>query len=137
MMQSHFDLNNEEFEKAFQTQAIEPRLFTHEAHLRLAWIHITKYGVEQAIENISTQLLQFFHYVGARDKFNKTVTVAAIYAVHHFVRKSKTNAFVGFIQEFPQLKNNFKELLGTHYSENIVNSKKAKQEYVEPDLQPF
>lgn len=136
-MPTHLSLTDPEFELAFQTCILEPGLFTHEAHLRLAWIHVRKYGVEQAIENINTQLLQFVDHVGARDKFNKTVTVAAIRAVNHFINKSKSESFADFIQEFPQLKYNFKELLAFHYGHDIFKSEKAKKEYVEPDLLPF
>jgi len=31
--------------------------FSHEAHLRLARIHITRYGIEKAVDNITRQLL--------------------------------------------------------------------------------
>lgn len=136
-MPNHLDLTDNQFEFAFQTQTLDPKLFSHEAHLRLAWIHVKKYGVEQAIENINMQLLQFVDHVGARDKFNKTVTVAAIRAANHFINKSKSESFTDFIQEFPRLKYNFKELLAFHYGHDIFNSEKAKHEYVEPDLLPF
>jgi hypothetical protein len=136
-MLTHFDLTDTEFELAFQASTLEPNLFTHEAHLRLAWIHVKKYGVGRAIENINAQLLQFVDHVGARDKFNKTVTVAAIRAVNHFVNKSKSESFADFIQEFPRLKYNFKELLAFHYGHDIFKSEKAKIEYIEPDLLPF
>jgi hypothetical protein len=136
-MSIHFDLTDAEFELAFKERTLDPTLFTHEAHLRLAWIHVRQYGVEHAIENINQQLLQFVDYVGARDKFNKTVTVAAIRAVNHFINKSKSESFADFIQEFPRLKYNFKELLAFHYGYEIFKSEKAKKEYIEPDLLPF
>jgi hypothetical protein len=136
-MSIHFDLTDAEFELAFKERTLDPTLFTHEAHLRLAWIHVRKYGVEHAIENINQQLLQFVDHVGARDKFNKTVTVAAIRAVNHFINKSKSESFADFIQEFPRLKYNFKELLAFHYGYEIFKSEKAKKEYIEPDLLPF
>jgi hypothetical protein len=136
-MTSHLDLTDSQFEQTFQTCTLNPELFTHEAHLRLAWIHVKKYGVEKAIENVNVQLLQFVDHVSARDKFNKTVTVAAISAVNHFINKSKSDSFVDFIQEFPRLKNNFKELLAFHYGHDIFKSEIAKREYVEPDLLPF
>lgn len=136
-MPTHFDLTDSEFEFAFKTCALEPKLFTHEAHLRLAWIHVRKYGVEQAILNINAQLLQFVNHVGARDKFNKTVTIAAIRAVNYFINRSESESFADFIQEFPRLKYNFKELLAFHYGHDIFKSEKAKREYIEPDLLPF
>ena len=39
--------------------------------------------------------------------------------------------------EFPRLKNNFRELISSHYGFDIYNSEKAKMKYLEPDLLPF
>ncbi len=135
--EKHFKLSDIEFENQFKDCSFDEVLFTHEAHLRLAWIHIKKYGVEKAIENINNQLLSFVNLVGAKDKFNKTLTIASNKAVNHFMLKSKTDNFENFINEFPQLKNKFKELIETHYSFDIFNSKEAKEKYLEPDLVPF
>ena len=51
-MKNLVDLTDDELEQRFENCLIDAALFTHEAHLRLAWIHIEKYGVEKAINNI-------------------------------------------------------------------------------------
>ena len=43
-IEKHYQLSDEEFEQQFQNCLLSPVLFTHEAHLRLAFIHILKYG---------------------------------------------------------------------------------------------
>ena len=48
-MEPHYALSDPEFEKQFESAVLDPKFFSHEAHLRLAWIHVTKYGVERAI----------------------------------------------------------------------------------------
>ena len=136
-MDSHFELSDELFEAQFQNCTLNPALFNHEAHLRLAWIHVTKCGVEGAIENITSQLFSFVVSQGEINKYNKTLTVAAVRAVNHFVDKSGTDNFYDFIQQFPKLKSNFKELMRTHYKVDIFNAEIAKQNYLEPDLLPF
>jgi len=136
-MESHFNLSDTEFENQFQTCSFDPKLFSHEAHLRLAWIHITKYGVDKAEANIQTQLQNFVTHVGATDKYHKTLTIVAVRAVNYFVKKSKTKNFETFINQFPQLKTDFKSLINSHYSVDVFSSKKAKMEFVEPDVQPF
>ena len=136
-MEKHFELSDSEFEKQFQNNSLTPTLFSHEAHIRLAWIHINKYGVEIANQNICDQIQKFATSHGDSDKFNKTVTVAAVKAVNHFVQKSTSSNFSDFIKEFPRLKYNFKDLLDQHYGFDIFNSKKAKQIYLEPDLLLF
>ena len=136
-MQNHLVLTDEQFEQQFQNGTLNPSLFTHEAHLRLAWIHIQKYGIEKALENVPTQIIHFVDNLGARDKYNHTLTIAAIKAVYHFFLKSKSDNFVDFIKGFPRLKYHFKELLACHYGVDIFNNEAAKKIYLEPDLLPF
>jgi len=136
-MNPHFELSDDHFEEEFKNCKLDPALFNHEAHLRLAWIHVTKYGEAKAIENITGQLYAYVVSLGAIDKYNKTLTIAAIKAVNHFIGRSGADNFAEFIQQFPRLKFNFKELMGFHYGINIFNSEIAKQHYLEPDLLPF
>ncbi len=134
---THHKLSDLEFEQQFQRGQLKEELFTHEAHLRLAWIHIRKYGIDQAIENITHQLRAYTAHLGAADKYNQTVTMAAIRAVYHFMLKSSTRHFGDFIKENPRLKTHFKELIGFHYSTDIFNSDLAKKQYLEPELLAF
>ncbi|MDC8003230.1 hypothetical protein POV27_04165 [Aureisphaera galaxeae] len=136
-MEKHFDLNNSVFEEQFASATLDPKLFSHEAHLRLAWIHINKYGVKQAEENVATQLLNFVERLGERDKYNETLTVAAVKMMGHFMQRSKSESFQDFITAWPQLKSGFKGLIQSHYSIDIFTDEEAKKEYLAPDLLPF
>ena len=136
-MKTHYELSDLQFEHSFANCTLDPTLFTHEAHLRLAWIHITKYGVNTAIANITHQLQNFVGYAGAADKYNQTVTVAAIKAVNHFVAKKKINDFLDFITEYPRLKTAFRELMWQHYTTDIFKSEEAKRVFLEPELLSF
>ncbi|MEL6824148.1 MAG: hypothetical protein AAFP70_20510 [Calditrichota bacterium] len=136
-MSNHFNLSDAEFIQQFSDLTLNPSLFTHEAHLRLAWIHLKLFGEEAAITTICEEIRCFATHHGAPDKYNETVTVAAIKAVYHFRQKSKSDTFAEFITEFPRLKNNFKELMAFHYKMDIYNSPEARKRYLEPDLLPF
>lgn len=136
-MEAHANLSDGEFETQFRNATFPPEWFSHEAHLRLAWIHIRNYGLEAAIDNICSQLVTYVEALGARDKYNKTLTIAAIRAVYHFMRKAKSDTFPDLMAEFPRLKYNFKELIFAHYGVDIFQLETAKHEYLEPDLLPF
>ncbi|MBC9796246.1 hypothetical protein [Sinomicrobium weinanense] len=136
-MENHFTLSDFEFEQQFESGTLSPELFNHEAHLRLAWIHIDKYGIDKAIDNLCFQLLNYVTKLGAAHKFNKTLTVAAVKAVYHFMLRSESGTFRAFIREFPRLKYNFKDLMSCHYGVDIYNSPWAKKHFLEPDLLPF
>ncbi|GAB3948738.1 hypothetical protein GCM10028805_23850 [Spirosoma harenae] len=136
-MESHLDLSDTEFERQFESCQLNPGIFSHEAHLRLAWIHLRNYGLDETIDNLNRQLIAYTDSLGARDKYNKTLTIAAIKAVYHFMNKSKTDTFSDFIQQFPRLKFAFKELMAQHYQLDIYTNDLAKKTYLEPDLLPF
>ena len=137
MTEKHHLLTNDELEDKFSTCDVPAVLFTHEAHLRLSYIHITKYGLNQAIINLTKQIADCDNKYGDGTKFNKTLTVASSKVVHHFIKKAKANDFNSFILEFPSLKDDFMGLIKTHYELDIFNDQKAKQEYLEPDLLAF
>ncbi len=136
-IENHSELSDYTFEQAFLHSELPPSIFNHEAHLRLAWIHIRKYGLEQAEQNIHDQLLTFVKAIGATGKYNKTLTIVAVRAVHHFMQKSTADGFESFMLEFPQLKSGFKDLINSHYTFDIFNSERAKVDFIAPDLSPF
>lgn len=130
-------MTNREFELQFALGELPPELFTHGAHLRLAWIHITQYGIEAALENVTQQIKRYTRKHNASDKYNHTLTMAAVKAVYHFVLKSESDTFQDFLKEFPRLKHNFRDLMACHYGFDIYTSVEAKKSFLEPDLLPF
>lgn len=136
-MEKHVELTDEQFEQQFQASLLAPDLFTHEAHIRLAWIHVKKYGVEQALQNITTQLRAYVETLGATDKYNETLTVAAVKAVYHFYLRTEQGSFQEFILKNKRLKENFRELMNAHYSTDIFRSEAAKKHFLAPELLPF
>lgn len=136
-MEAHKNLSDLEFELKFQNCSLNPSWFTHEAHLRLAYIHIQKYGLQAAIENMCVQIKAFAKKHGATMKYNETVTVAATRVMHHFMARSECTTFQEFIEKNPRLPTDFRALLASHYCSDIFKSPEAKQKFLEPDLLPF
>ena len=137
MLNSRVTSSDLDFLDRFIKCEIDPSEFSHVAHLRLAWINISLHGVKKAEESIQKQIKKYVSFLGAEDKYNTTLTVAATKAVYHFMLKAKSDNFIDFVEEFPQLEKDFKSLLDTHYSFNIVQSDIAKNKFLEPDLAPF
>ena len=136
-MEKHLELDDNQFEEQFSGRSLDPALFSHEAHLRLAWVHISKYGIDRAVENITAQLKHYVEFLGAKDKYNVTLTIAAIRTVYHFMLNSGARDFPRFIAENQRLKSNFRELLSCHYTTDIFKSENARKEYLNPELLPF
>ncbi len=136
-MEQHYQLTDSEFANRFADGTLEPKWFTHLGHLRLAWILLRRHGLPRAEALICRQIQDFDQMHGDGTKFNYTVTVAAMRAVHHFMQRSLAVDFPTFIAEFPALRSNLKGLLATHYSVDIFSDSRAKHRWLEPDLSPF
>lgn len=135
--QSHRDYSDDQFIDLFESQKLSPDLFTHEAHLRLAWIYLDRYGLEKALTNIRKQLKDFVVSVGADDKYHETLTTAGVYIVYHFMERSNTYDFESFLGMFPRLRSDFRSLVDQHYGDDIFSSDKARRTYIKPELLPF
>ena len=133
-MNSHNNLSDSALEAAFYDCTLPPALFDHEAHLRLAWIHIKRYGLAQAILNLQIQIQRYATSLGAADKYHSTLTVAAIYTVDHFMQRCDAGTFAELLLAFPRLKTDFWGLITSHYSEARIQSAEAKKAWLAPDL---
>ena len=114
-MQNHRTLSDAEFLRQFSHCEMAPDDFTHEAHLRLAYLHLRQYGLEEAEVKVQEQLRRFVAHVGAADKYNGPLTVAAVRAVHQYMQRSSSDDFLDFLKESPALTNNFKEAISEYY----------------------
>nr|WP_288935398.1 hypothetical protein [uncultured Allomuricauda sp.] len=133
----HSQYTDKEFIHAFESRGFPPNLFTHEAHLRLAWIYLIQYDESLAIDKTCQGIQNFDQFHGDGTKYHVTLTVASVKVVHHFRQKSTATTFEEFIIEYPRLITSFKELLSLHYGEEVISDPKAKTIYLEPDLLPF
>ena len=116
-------MKDSEFLSHFENCTLPPQLFTHKAHLRLAWLQIRLHGVEKASENCCVQISGFASFHGDDQKFNKTITTAAVYAVHHFMNEEIR--YEEFISNNPRLLSDLKILINSHYSYDVFDVAKA------------
>lgn len=137
MTEKHHLLTNDEFEEKFSNCDLPAVIFTHEAHLRLSYIYINKYGLDIAIDKLSTQIADCDNKYGDGTKYNKTLTIASAKIMYHFIEKAQATDFNNLLIEFPRLKSDFVGLIQNHYELDIFNSEKAKKNYLEPDLVSF
>lgn len=136
-MKNHLNLSDSEFSEQFSSCSLPPDLFTHEAHIRLAWINIREHRIDGAIDKTREQIQNFVRHVGAEDKYHETITVAGVRVVYHFFLRDPDLDFQEFIAKHRRLVNSFSDLLNAHYDADIFGLERAKKDFVEPDKLPF
>src|SRR5436853_1101800 len=124
------------FRLAFETCAVVPAQFNHEAHVRIAYVYLVESDVEQAAERMREALLNFIERNGIpRAKFHETMTRAWILAVRNFMNKSTSDSFTDFIARNQVLLES--KIMLTDYSASVLFSSDARESFVEPDLDPI
>jgi hypothetical protein len=136
-MESH-ELSQEDrdFRSAFEACTVTPSQFTHEAHVRLAYVYLVESDVESAVRRMREALLNFLERNDIpRSKFHETITRAWVLAVRHFMDRSASTSSDDFIAKNRELLDS--KIMLTHYSASVLFSPDARSSFVEPDLDPI
>jgi hypothetical protein len=107
--QKHYDWSDSEFLHNFSTGIFNPKLFTHEAHLRLAWIALNAEPLTFAQNTVSDLILNYVKHWGAQNKFDRKLTRASVQIIAS--RMSHETSFPTFINKHQDLVINFKTLI--------------------------
>ena len=126
--------SDQDFRAAFESFAVAPAQFNHEAHLRLAYVYLVENDLASAQRKMRGALLSFLAAHGVpSEKFHETLTRAWVLAVRHFMSRSPSHCFSEFAAKSRPLLNS--EVMLTHYSASVLFSPGARAAYVEPDLE--
>jgi hypothetical protein len=125
------------FRSNFETGTIEPAHFDHRSHVRLAYVYLTENDTEAALAKFRAALRGFLAHHGiAPSKYHETMTRAWVLAVRHFMEKSASaESADAFIEMNPLLLDS--RIMMTHYSADLLFSEQAREQFVEPDLDPI
>ena len=130
-------LTDREFIAQFEAKALHPQYFNHRGHLRLGWLYLTAYPLDEAITKTCSGIRDYATHLGAKNKFHTTLTVAAVQIVHERMMGSTVTSFDEFLEHNRDLMDDLPQLIDQHYSRELLFSEMARERYIEPDLQPF
>ena len=127
-------MKDEEFLEQFENCTLAKEEFKHRNHLRLAWIYLAKFPLEQARLKITQGIVRYATSLGAAQIYNETLTFFWIYQVYQAM-DGKTLSFDAFIAEHSYLLD--KNLPSQYYSAERLESESARKQWLEPDLKPL
>ena len=121
----------------FEAGSLDPALFDHRAHVKIAYVYLTQHDAEQAAESMKRGLIAF---LAANDlpasKFHETLTRAWILAVQHFMQSTGPRSSADdFIDSNAVLLD--PKIMLTHYSADLLFSPRARAAFVPPDIDPI
>lgn len=130
-------LDDQRFRAEFEAGTYPVSQFDHRAHVRLAYVYLVDNSTPTALALMRKALKTFLERNGVDlSKYHETMTRAWILAVRHFMEKSGSSASAdGFIAANPELLDS--KIMLTHYSADTLFSPQAREQFVEPDLDPI
>ena len=126
---------DDEFLSTFERGDFSGSEFPHRAHLRMAWLYVTRLGTEAAIGSASSGIRNLAVRNGLTTLYHDTITRAWVYVVAAATAQSASGSFTGFIEEHPRLLD--QHLLLEHYTRETLTSSQARATWVAPDVSPI
>lgn len=128
-------LSDDELLARFDAATLTPDVFDHHEHVRLAWLHVTRLPLLEAIRIQCTGLQRLTAALGVPDKFHATITVAWVLLVHDRVAATGAGtSWSTFREANPDLFEPGGAVLRRHYSAAILGSNEARGAFLPPDL---
>jgi hypothetical protein len=130
-------INDEVFLEQFENQTLSPDLFDHYGHLRLAWLYLNRYSLDEAIEKVTGGIALYARSLGAGDKFQRTLTEAIVRIMAFRKESGNADTLMAYLAENRDLIEDIRAVVGVHYSSERLNSEAARTRFVNPDLRPL
>ncbi len=132
----HADLSNQQFLHQIETVTINPELFTHEAHIRMAWLYLNEFNQEKALQHISVAIKGIDAKYAGGMKYHHTITMVFANTMATLMRDKAHKSW----QEFATANAGLgisKKFLSNYYSDELLYSDEAKAQFVSPDKKPL
>ncbi|KAI7860971.1 flavin reductase like domain-containing protein [Circinella umbellata] len=131
------------FMKAFEDSNLDATLWTHRAHVRMAWNYLRELGKEKATPVIKEVIRRHFEMNPTKQlQYHETITSFYIHLVdlalkeeQEQVKNREEDDFFEFIEQFPVLTD--RKFIQKYYSPKLLKSKEARREFFLPDIQPL
>lgn len=132
--------NDRQFLERFRSADIPREEWTHEAHLRMAYLHLRRYDFRDAVRRIRRGIRRLNRANRVVDSeaggYHETLTLAWARLVAAGIAGLRPDAdFAAFIARNPGLLARDRVL--DHYSRERIDSARARREFVLPDRAPL
>ncbi|MEO2089567.1 MAG: hypothetical protein ABGY75_08745 [Gemmataceae bacterium] len=128
-------MSDDDFLAAFEACTIPKADWTHEAHVRMAWLYLSRLPFPAAVQNARSGISKYNRSLGNTTGYHDTVTVAAVRVIA--ARMADGETYPAFRTRNPDLFGNLMGVLRGYYSEARIMSPEAVAVFVEPDVRPL
>jgi hypothetical protein len=124
---------------AFHDKTLTHAQWTHEAHLRVAWLHVTRHPLDEAHLRMRAGILRLNERHGLVESpergYFETLTYAWLALVAAAQREHSAATSTALLETCPSLRD--RSLPLRHYSRELLRTVRARAIFVPPDLAPL
>jgi hypothetical protein len=130
-------MSDSDFLHAFESCTLTRAEWTHQSHVRMAWLYLSSQPLESALRKIRSGIQKLNQSHGNVIGYHETITLAYARLVAAAIAKSPEAAFSDFCAAHPELLDREAKVLLRHYRRETLRSPQARAEFVEPELEPL
>jgi hypothetical protein len=119
--------------RAFEASRVDPDVFDHAAHVRLAWLYLRHCDVPETLQRYSAGLQRLTAKLGVPDKYHATVTGFLLLEIAERRSVRPDADWQGFVESNPDLFTDVRRLLLERYDETRLDSPLARRQFLLPD----
>lgn len=124
---------------AFSRHALTHAEWTHEAHLRVAFLHVTRYPLDEAHLRMRAGIIRMNERHGLVESpergYFETLTYAWLAIVAAAQAETKASSSKALLAARPELLDRERPL--RHYSRELLRTARARAIFVAPDREPL
>ena len=128
-------MTDDEFLAAFEAVAFTRPEWTHEAHVRMAWLYLTRHPFADALCRVQNGIRKLNGKIGSPDGYHDTITVAFVRIIADRLKDGER--YESFRDRNPELLDRTLPAVLRHYTKDYLYSTDARREFVEPDREPL
>ncbi|MDE2610480.1 MAG: hypothetical protein KGL61_12950 [Burkholderiales bacterium] len=131
------DPTDDAFLEAFLACRLPAHAFNHRNHLRVAWIHLQCFPIDEAIERTCAGIARYAAHLDASHRYHRTLTEALVRLMAHAGGADRSLAFEGFLAQAPAFLGDCRIMVAEHYSPELLARPDARYDFLWPDRLPL
>ena len=117
----------------FESAALDPEKFDHEAHVHIAWLLLDEEQLPEATQRFTDALRRLTSRFGIEGKYHETISCFFMALIAERKSHQAHSGWAAFAAENPDLLVKSEELLDRYYSRERLWSPLARQQFLLPD----
>lgn len=132
-------MDDTELWRRFAAQDLAHAEWEHRAHVRTAYLHLSRYELDEAHLRMRAGIIRLNHRHGLVESLERgyfeTLTRVWLHLVRAASRRCDPASSIDLLERCPEILD--RSLPLRHYSKELLMSARARAVFVEPDLEPL